>query len=527
MTNKLNFARGLLRGSSALSALAVIGGGFVASTVVATPAFAQDIAAASLSGTVVDENGNPVAGATVTATAVDRAIVRTATTGSTGSYNFALLPVGTYTLTATAPGYGTTRVTEAQAALGGSAYTLRLGAAAAGQEGEEIVVTGRVAREVDFSQTATGVVLDVQEVAARVPVPRTLEGIALLAPQTVQGDAAFGNVVALAGSSAAENIYYINGMNITNFRNFLGGSTVPFEFYDQVQVKTGGYQAEFGRSTGGAIIALSRSGSNQFRGGANAFWSPAGFRWAQPNIYPGAAGGNNERDRVENIEGNIWASGPIIPNRAYFFGFFNPRYAKQRYEALPTTAGGSFTRTYLESNTPFYGGKVDIDLFQGHRAEFTYFNDSNTDVYRNYTVTGGGSANNGFGVETPGPVTRDFMGGENYIARYTGNITQWLTISGLYGRSKYDRTTAGSEDNLPLTYDSRQGIQQFQLLQGGVAETGKDQRELYRADVDVFANLLGQHHFRFGFDHEILTAEALTFYSGVLQGQGYNRIFNS
>ncbi|HWH17365.1 MAG TPA: TonB-dependent receptor, partial [Allosphingosinicella sp.] len=215
------------------------------------------------------------------------------------------------------------------------------------------------------------------------------------------------------------------------------------------------------------------------------------------------------------------------PNRAYFFGFFNPRYAKQRYEALPTTAGGSFTRTYLESNTPFYGGKVDIDLFQGQRAEFTYFNDSNTDVYRNYTVTGGGSANNGFGVETPGPVTRDFMGGENYIARYTGNITQWLTISGLYGRSKYDRTTAGSEDNLPLTYDSREGIQQFQLLQGGVAETGKDQRELYRADVDVFVNLLGQHHFRFGFDHEILTAEALTFYSGVLQGQGYNRIFNS
>jgi outer membrane receptor protein involved in Fe transport len=478
----------------------------------AAPAAAQEITAGRVSGQVVDQEGNPIEGATVTITATNRDITRTVTTGSGGTFNVTQLPIGEYTLTATAAGFGTTRVEQANVALGGTAYEIRLTAEDAAGGGEEIVVTGRAAQQLDFSQAATGVVLDVQEVAERIPVPRTIEGLTLLAPQTVAGDPGFGNSVALSGSSVAENIYYINGMNITNFRTFVGGSTVPFEFYDQVQVKTGGYQAEFGRNTGGAIIALTRSGSNEFRGGMNAFWSPANLRAKQPNSYLQ----NNAEDVVELLEGNVWASGPIIPDRAYFFAFLNPRYERQRYESLPSEGGTSFTRTYLSSNTPFYGGKIDLDLFEGHRAEFTYFNDSNTDVYNTFGVTGAG-------VETSTGTTRAYEGGENYIAKYTGSLTDWLTVSGLYGLSKFDRTTAGTQDNLPLTYDSRLGFSQFDFLQGGVAEAGSDKRQTYRFDVDVLVNLLGQHHFRFGVDHEILNADALTFYSG----GGYNRIFNS
>lgn len=65
------------------------------------------------------------------------------------------------------------------------------------------------------------------------------------------------------GASVGENAYYINGMNVTNFRNGLGGSTVPFQFYDQFQIKTRGYSAEFGRSTGGVVNAVTRRGTNE------------------------------------------------------------------------------------------------------------------------------------------------------------------------------------------------------------------------------------------------------------------------
>ena len=67
----------------------------------------------------------------------------------------------------------------------------------------------------------------------------------------------------------AENIFYINGMNVTNFRNGLGASAVPFEFYDQFQLKTGGFGAEFGRATGGVINSVTKRGRTS-----------GGSRWA-------------------------------------------------------------------------------------------------------------------------------------------------------------------------------------------------------------------------------------------------------
>ena len=71
----------------------------------------------------------------------------------------------------------------------------------------------------------------------------------------------FGNLASISGSSVAENVYLINGLDTTNFRNFTGSSTVPFEFYDTVEVKTGGYAAEFGKAIGGvAVTAFERLG---------------------------------------------------------------------------------------------------------------------------------------------------------------------------------------------------------------------------------------------------------------------------
>ena len=60
----------------------------------------------------------------------------------------------------------------------------------------------------------------------------------------------------------------MNGLNITDFRAFLGGSLIPFEFYRTLDVKTGGYQAEYGRALGGVTSAVTKSGSNKLQGGA-------------------------------------------------------------------------------------------------------------------------------------------------------------------------------------------------------------------------------------------------------------------
>jgi hypothetical protein len=102
-----------------------------------------------------------------------------------------------------------------------------------------------------------------REELRRLPVEQNVASVALLAPGVNKGNAAFGGLT-FGGSSIAENSYYVNGLNVTDFYNRNGFSEAPFAFYQEFQVKTGGYSVEFGRSTGGVVNAVTRSGSNEF-----------------------------------------------------------------------------------------------------------------------------------------------------------------------------------------------------------------------------------------------------------------------
>lgn len=500
--------KSILRASAAMHVVAVLGAALATSAIVATPAFAQDVTAGTLTGTVNDTKGVPISGATVTATS-NAGVVRTATTSSIGSFLIPSLPVGGYEVRISSAGHQTVTNSDVQVQLGGSNYTFEAPVVTAqtGAGSSEIVVTGRRVRAVDFSGTATGQVFNAQQVASQIPIPRSIEAIQLLAPQTTSGDTAFGGV-SIGGSSVAENIYYINGMNVTNFRTGVGGTTVPFEFYDQIQVKTGGYQAEFGRNTGGAVIALTRSGSNTFHGGINFTYAPNSTRSTAPNTYSA----NNSKDIRRNAEGNIWASGPIIKDRVFFFAFFNPRYAYQS-DTAQVCDPGTFNNcvdtstTTQKSNTPFYGGKIDINLFTGHRLEGTFFSDD--------------QSNN---VDQGGASSTAFAGGRNYIAKYTGSFTNWLTISALYGRSKFNQTTSGADDGTPYVLDGRSGTLVY--IAGSpsqIIEAGSDSRKDYRLDADVNVNLLGAHRIRLGADYEELKATDISQYSGGV----YNRFYRS
>ena len=89
------------------------------------------------------------------------------------------------------------------------------------------------------------------------PIPHNITGVALLAPSVQRGVSGFRSpsgetVPSIGGSSVAENAYYINGLNITNPDTYVGSARVPFYFYQNVDVQTSGYPAEFGRATGGA-----------------------------------------------------------------------------------------------------------------------------------------------------------------------------------------------------------------------------------------------------------------------------------
>lgn len=485
-----------LRYSGALKALALMGAGVSAGFISTEPLFAQDITAGTITGVVVDSNGNPVSDAQVNLSAAERSVVLHSTTDSAGKFRAAQVPFGVYAVEISKAGFDTIKSEGVVAQLGGASYSFTL---PANTGSDTIVVTGQRVQTLDFSQAATGLVVSVQDTFDKVPVGRDISSLQLLAPQATAGDTAFDSVtggkqVALGGGSIAENIYYINGMNVTNFRTFVGGGNVPFEFYDQIQVKTGGYQAEFGRSTGGAVIAVTRSGSNTFKGGADFYWAPSGLRSQAPNTFAQL----NKLDKRQDYEGNIWGSGPIIKDRLYFFGFVNPRFQS----FTDTNIAG--TRTYSSSKEPFYGGKLDFDITDGHRLELTYFNNANSEEG---TITSPGT---GGSPDLVTPFSVD-AGGSNVIGKYTGHITEWFTASFLYGRSKFNRTSASTQ---PYILDGRSGtIVQVAGHPDAVLDSGNDVRKLYRADFDVTADLLGQHTIRFGIDHEQLSSDTKQTYS--------------
>jgi outer membrane receptor for ferrienterochelin and colicin len=274
---------------------------------------AEDVTSGSLSGSVLDQSGNAVAGASVVVKSANTGVERSATSNADGAVRIPVLSVGSYAVSISANGFNTINDTVKVSLGGASSYKFVLSSASS--DIEDVVVVGSVSASYDFDRTTTGISIDVDELLGRTPVSRDITSLVLLAPGTTAGDSAFGNLASVSGSSVAENVYLVNGLNVTNFRNFTGSSTVPFEFYQQVDVKTGGYQAEFGKAIGGVVNAVTRSGTNDFTASVSMYETPDSFRSQSPNTYAA----DNARRESDQTEINLSVGGPIIQDKLFYY----------------------------------------------------------------------------------------------------------------------------------------------------------------------------------------------------------------
>jgi len=268
-------------------------------------------------------------------------------------------------------------------------------------------------------------------------------------------------------------------------------------------VKNGGYPAEFGRATGGFVTATTKSGSNDFHAGAVLSYTPDYLREKAPNTYTA----DNDGDIRERREAYFYASGPIIKDRLFFYGFYQARYVQDG-------DGSSTARNYVDqtNDSPFWGGKIDGIIADGHRVEFTYFDTKSTTDLTNLRYNPTTNVRDLFRSSS---VER--YGGTNYVGRYTGTFSEWLTLSAAYGKNK-DRDTSRSSSDLPAITDARSGVNRSIGNADATIESSLDTREFYRADADVYFDLLGTHHIRGGYDRENLTSNTTTSYTG---GVGY------
>ncbi len=283
----------------------------------AMPAMADNVNGA-IKGNITTQSGVSLAGATITISDKSKGYEKTLTADANGQFNLNQVPVGKYDVVVSQAGFEKAQINDVIIGVGKTAL-LEIPLV----EGniERIAVVGGAVRAVDVSVTESSLNISSEELEL-LPVARSLTSVALLAPGATEGDSRFGDQASFGGSSVAENAYYVNGLNMTNFRNGLGGATIPFSAYDSFQIKTGGYSSEFGRTTGGLISAVTKSGTNDFHFGVESIYSPDSLREQAPNsVYlqnercedaDGHCIGdlfvNNQDDYANSFETNIYAS---------------------------------------------------------------------------------------------------------------------------------------------------------------------------------------------------------------------------
>lgn len=461
----------------------------------AVPAIAADNTTGYISGVSRADNGNILTGVTVTIKNTDTGLTRSKVSDASGEFRFPLLPPGKYTVEGSKDGYAVFKQDKISVGIGGRT-NIRLTMRPAGYE--QIEVRGSSVAQFDVTSSESSLVVD-QEFVSRVPVARDVTSVALLAPGTTAGDGDFGNLASFGGSSVAENAYFLNGLNITNFRNGLGGSRVPFEFYDTFEVKTGGYSAEFGRSTGGVVNATTKSGSNEFEWGASAYFEPDSLSAHNPDIRrpDGSLYWVNHADKTSEYDINIHASGAMIQDKLFYYVLLNPRRLNNDF------AGAS---TYSEDSTSdfFWGTKLDWYITDDHMLELTAFSDSRTTDRKQWNYDPEARTLGSYRGEAEYE-----RGGSNFALKYTGILSDDFTLSAMYGINKFDRSNRG-DSTAPLITDRTTGASWGNWVVSS-PNNADDQRTAFRIDADWY---VGDHSIRFGIDYEELEANENTMYSG-------------
>ena len=254
---------------------------------------AQDITKGSIAGVVRDASGAVLANARVR---LDSPYgERTATTNGVGEYVFSNVVVGSgYTITVEQPGFATAKMTNLSIGMNQRVtadITLQVGSTT-----QAVDVTSEATETIDLVSTTIGANID-ESLYKNIPVGRNISSIISMSPGVSSGLGTGAANPSINGASELENEYIINGPNTTDpgfggfgtYSRVIGslGNGVNFDFIQEVQVKTGGFEAEYGQALGGVINVLTKSGGNTSHGSAYGYFSPKGIAVDWKDSNPG------------------------------------------------------------------------------------------------------------------------------------------------------------------------------------------------------------------------------------------------
>jgi len=460
---------------------------------VASNAIAQTTG--GLTGQATDSSGAALPGVTVEARSPALQGVRTDITDALGNFRFLLLPPGSYEVRFLLEGFGTESRRDVKVGLGRDATVDAVMKPAAVSESMTVTASAPV---LDTTSSSVGSNLDVAAIET-LPTGRNYASIVQVVPG-VSSDAnphnANQSTITVYGSSGAENAFFIDGVNTTQMEYGFQGKNLNFEFIQEVDVKTGGYEAEYGRSTGGIINVITKSGGNTFTGDVFGYFDSDSLQ--------------NDTETIDASNGTLvgftrsdWGAdigGYIVPDKLWFFAAFDS-VDHSADNQLP-----SQTRVVVgDSKHDLGSAKLTYTFAPSHTLVFTYLQDPRSEtgalIDANHTLNGEDSTFFG---------QADF-GGRDYALRYDGVLnSNWVGVAQVARHQEENSIGPSSSAGDAIQY--RDASADFRQTGGfGLIQEKDFSRTHYQGSL---LRLLGSHEIKGGIEYEHEKAEVTKRMSG-------------
>src|SRR5215471_7041496 len=266
--------------SGPLGSLVVVGFVLACTFFLSGQAYAQ-VSGATLSGTVTDATGALIPGVTISIKNRATGIARNVTTDEAGFYSAPNLQAGNYDITATQAGFSTIMQSNIELTVGAQQQlniSMKVG------ESQQLVEVTEAAPLVQLTSSTISAAIDSKQILDIPLNGRDWASLATLSPGVtglngevqlpfesgaLRGNRGFGSQFTISGGRPTQNNYRLDGLSISDYTNGSGsvmGATLGVDAIQEFSVITGNYSAEYGRTSGGVINAISKSGTNEFHG---------------------------------------------------------------------------------------------------------------------------------------------------------------------------------------------------------------------------------------------------------------------
>jgi hypothetical protein len=492
--------------------------GFILLTLLCAFAVAQETTG-GISGTVTDPSGAAVPNAKVeiTGTAIPRPL--TLVTDAQGEFHFQQVPAGMFNMEVTAPGFRSVKKNGIPVVLG---RVSRVDAKLEVGQVSETVVVNADAVMVDTTSSSSAINVD-KSFFDLIPKGRSFYDLIGIAPGARNEAKAGGYEV--DGASGSENTYYLDGMEVTSIQTGVlsAQNKVPVEMVQQVQVKNGVMEAQYGGALGGVVNAVGRSGSNEFHGEVGFYFDNSAMK-ARPR--PTLQYDPNDPDLLTSQyfqwngdQFSTWnpiftLGGPIVKNKLFFFAGYMPIFTNtDRTVNFLTGETATYNQKYKQD---YLNGKLDYAPFTKLRTSFgwTWNPNKNTGLLPNFNGqdaysnpwgdlgnrTAGNILNGQIDYLASAKMVISFRGGYTYT-NYNNNYGIPPTTAVYYSNSTVNNTSIPADLRAPAGWVSQ-----------ATAFTAQDtyRRINLNADLSYIANWHGQHSIKGGWQMNELSNDVIS-----------------